>query len=193
MDNDMQSEVISNWGKKDSIKQTLLVGIHGMPEFKHDEKIYYLGEFKENVLRVLSKQQVSEAGIYPEILQALDDERGKKMIIDGSIDILFTEKYKKLASRVNKPYTVRNNPEFKGTTGLLVVSDDAVDRLEITVKERSLRLKELGIDSVLINAVGKKICKECWEKIIEADPTESANYQELTFLDRISGERCPGH
>lgn len=193
MDKDIQSEVISTWAKKDSLEQALMVGIHGVTEFKHDEKVYYLGEFKENVLRLLSQQQVAEVAIYPEVIEALRDKRATKMIIDGKIGITFVEKYKKLAGKVNKPYTVRSDPEFKGTTGLLVISDEAVDVQVITVEDRSLRLKGLGVPSALINSVGKKVCKECLEQILAADPKEAVNYHELTFLDRISGENCPVH
>lgn len=193
MDKDIQSETISTWAEKDNIEKALIVGMHGIAEFKHDEKIGYLGEFKENVIRLLSKKQVAEATIYPEIIRALKDKRATKVIIDGSINIRFTEKYKKLAQEMNKSYTLRNDPEFKGSTGLIVVSDEAVDILVITVEDRSLRLKRLGMSSALINSVGKKVCKKCLEQIRKVDSTEVSNYDELTFLDRIGGECCPAH
>lgn len=193
MDKEIQSDFISNWAKKDNIEQALMTGIHGVVEFKHDEKIYYLGEFKENVLRLLSQQQVAEAAIYPEVIDALQDKRAKKMIIDGNINISFIEKYKKIAGKVNKPYTVRSDPEFKGATGLLVISDEAVDIQVITVEDRNQRLKGLGVPSDLIKSVGKKVCKDCLEQILEVDPKEVVNYHELTFLDRIGGEKCPAH
>jgi len=193
MGKDIQSEVISTWAQKDKIEQALMAGIHGITEFKHDEKVYYLGEFKENVLRLLSQQQVTEAAIYPEISEALQDKRATKMIINGSIGISFIEKYKKLAGKVKKPYIVRNDPEFKQSTGLLVITGEAVDSQVITVEDRSLRLKGLGVPFALINAVGKKVCEECLAQILKADPKEAANYHELTFLDRIGGESCPAH
>lgn len=193
MDKDIQSDVISTWAQKDNLEQALLVGIYGVTEFKHDEKVYYLGEFKENVLRLLSQEQVGEVAIYPEVMEALQDKRATKMIINGKMGSTFIEKYKKLAGKVNKPYTVRNDPEFKGTTGLLVISNEAVDLQVITVEDRKLRLKGLGLPSALINSAGKKVCKECLEQILEVDPKEVVNYQELTFLDRIGGENCPAH
>lgn len=189
----MQSEAISAWGQKGDIEKALMVGIHGVTEFKHDEKVYYLGEFKENMIIQLSQKQVAQAAIYPEVIRALKDKRATKMIIDGSMSSRYIEKYKKLATKMNKPYIVRSDPEFKGATGLLVISDEAVERQVITVEDRSVRLKRLGMSSALINAVGKKICKKCFEQILKIDPKESPNYNELTFLDRIGGERCPAH
>lgn len=193
MDKDIQSDVISTWTQKDNLEQALMAGIHGVVEFKHDEKVYYLGGFKENVLMLLSQQQVAEVAIYPEVIEALQDKRATKMIINGNINISFIEKYKKIAEKMNKPYTVRSDPEFKGTTGLLVVSDEAIDIQVVTVQDRSQRLKGLGLSSTLINLVGKKVCKECLKQIVEADPKEAVNYHELTFLDRIGGESCPAH
>ncbi len=193
MDEEIRSKNISNWAQKSNLEKTLMVGMNGIIEFKHDEKMHYLGEFKENVIRLLSQKQVAEVVIYSEIIQALKDTRATKMIINGSISSRFTEKYKKLARKLNKPTTVRNDTDFKGDTGLIVISDEAVDIEVITVEERSVRLKRLGMSSALINAVGKKVCKKCLEEIIKVNPQEKSDYQELTFLDRIVGERCPVH
>jgi uncharacterized protein YueI len=193
MDEGIRSEAISAWGQKDRLEKALMVGMQGVTEFKHDEKVYYLGEFKENVIRLLSKTQVSEAAIYPEIIQALKDKRATKMMMDGSIRLCFIEKYKKLAKKMNKPCIVRSDPEFKGSTGLMVISDDVVDMPVITVEERSVQLKRLGMSSALINSVGKKVCKKCLEQILKVAPQEASNYNELTILDRIGGDRCPVH
>lgn len=193
MDKEIQSETISAWAQKNDLEKALAIGMHGAVKFKHDEKIYYLGEFKENVLRLLSQKQVTEAIVYPEITSALKDKRAAKMIINGSIDVRYIEKYKKLAINMNKPYTVRNDPEFKGATGIVVISDEAADIQDIAVEDRSVRLQKLGMSPALINSVGKKVCKECLEQIQKADPSEASNYDELTFLDRISGESCPAH
>ena len=193
MDKDIQLEAISAWAQKDKVEQALMAGMYGITELKHDEKIYYLGEFKENVIRLLSKKQVAEDLIYPEVIEALHDKRATKMIIDGSINSRFIEKYKKISRKINKPTTVRSDPEFKGETGLMVISDDAVDVLNITVEERSVRLNRLGMSPALIQAVGKKVCKKCLEQIQKIDPKEVANYNELTFLNRIVGEQCPVH
>ncbi|AET68636.1 Protein of unknown function (DUF1694) [Desulfosporosinus orientis DSM 765] len=39
--------------------------------WKHDEKILYLGEFRERIIRRLTKKQIAETFIYPEIKEAL--------------------------------------------------------------------------------------------------------------------------
>lgn len=193
MNQDTKLEGANSWVEKDNLEQALLVGIHGAPEIKHDEKIYFLGEFKERVIRRLSIKQVSETGVYPEIIQALKDSRAKKLIINGILSSSFTGKYRELAMEMNKQYTVRNDSEFKGETGLVIVSDEAVNEQEIDVEEREIRLSRLGAPLLLIQAAGKKICDECFSKITEIDAHELVNYQELTWIDRLGGDTCPAH
>jgi uncharacterized protein YueI len=193
IDNLEQSKGISNWTKKDKVEQALLAGAHGTPELKHDEKVRYLGEFRERILKRLTKEQVAEKAIYPEILQALKDQRADKLIINGSIDYSFITKYKDLAIRLNKASTVRSDPEFKGDTGLIVISDAAVDVQDINAEDRASRLSGLGVSPALIEAAGKKVCKECLSKIAEADPNELLNYHKMTWIDRLGGDRCPVH
>ena len=175
------------------LEQTLMVGMHGIPEVKRDEKIYFLGEFKERIMKKLTINQVSETAIYPEVFQVLKNVKETKMIINGNFDNLFTKKYRELAIKANKPCMVRSDSAFKGDTGLLIVSDKAVSEEEINVEEREIRLSRLGIPLLLIQAAGEKICESCFEKITKADENELLNYDELTWMDRLGGDRCPAH
>lgn len=185
-----QSEAISKWINKSEQEKILSNSMHGSPELKYDEKIHYLGEFKERVIRFLTKKQIEEHSIYPEIIDALKDKRSVKMIINGSIASYFSGKYENLARELGKPCKVISNPKFKGEVGLVIVGDDAVDIEEINVIDRETRLSKLGLPKALINAAGKKICSHCLEKVIYADPNEAINYKKLTRLDRFLGDSC---
>lgn len=193
IDSQDQSKDISRMVQKDKVEQALLVGLHGAPELKYDEKVQYLGEFRERIIKKLTTEQVREKGIYPEILQALKDPRADKLIINGNVDYRVTEKYKSLAVRCKKISTVRSDPSFQGDTGLIVISDEAVDIQDIEVEDRSSRLSRLGIPPAIIAATGQKICKDCMEQIAKADENETINYRQLTWIDRLTGDTCPGH
>ena len=117
-------------------EQRLTIGIQGVPESKREEKQVYLGEFRERVIRILSKKQVAQRFIYPEIIQALNHKQSSKMLINGELWDDLTNKYIALAKKVKKPYTMIHDPELKGETGLVVVSDDAVDIEDIEVENR---------------------------------------------------------
>lgn len=120
----------------ESPEERLAVGMYGAPELKQDEKSLYLGEFRERIIRILSKKQVAQRFIYPEIIEALSHKQSSRMLINGELSDQFTDKYIALAREVSKPYTVIHDPELKGDTGLVVVSDKAVDIDYIEVKNR---------------------------------------------------------
>ncbi len=190
MVSDMQREQVGSLVHKDLLDKALEVGMHGAPEIKHDEKMHYLGEFRERVIRLLTKEQVAEPGVYPEIVESLKDQRATKMIICGDINYRLVEKYRRLAARINKTCIVIHDPEMKGNTGLVVVSDDAVDIADIAVPDRKTRLATLGVPEAIAGAAGEKVCDMCYKKITEADPGEAINYSRLTLADCFWGEHC---
>lgn len=191
METDVQKEAISTWLNKGELEKALSMGLHRAPELRQDEKRHHLGEFKERVIKLLSRKQVAEPGIYPEVVKALEDKRAVKMVINGNIDFRLTEKYRKLAEETGKKVTIISDPEFKEDTGLVIVSDDAVDVEDILVQDRGTRLKKMGVPEEIINSAGKKVCERCLEKILKADPDETINYQKIAFADRFWGEHCP--
>lgn len=176
--------------EKSELEKTLITGFYGAPQLKPEERKQYLGEFRERIIKLLTKKQVMEQVIYSEILEALKDKRAVKLIINGEIDSCFTDKYEKMAEDLQKPCTILHDPDLKGETGLIVVSNDAVDIEDIQVENRETKLKKLGIPPELIHAAGKKICKNCFDKIVKADPNEAKNYQLITLKDRFWGEQC---
>lgn len=123
MENDIEAEALHNWASKGQLEQRL----SGTPELRKEEKRYFLGEFEERVLKVLTRRQVAQSFIYPEIKEALEDERTKRVLLDGELSFEFIKKYIKLAQQLHKPYTLINDPKLKGEIGLAVVSEKAVD------------------------------------------------------------------
>jgi len=186
----MEQNFENSWAGKSDLEKTMWVELFGPPEIKREEKRRYLGEFRERVIKLLSKKQVKEPAVYPEIKKALQDKRATGVLISGDIDFRYAEKYEKLASEAGKRHSIIHDPEFKGDTGLVVISDHAVDVEDIMVRDREERLKELGVPPGLIKSAGKKVCAECYEKVIKADPGESMNYSKMEFADRMLGDKC---
>ena len=133
-DDDNQRSEIGTLSKKSRLEQALSIGAHSVPEFKKEEKMLFLGEFRERVIRKLSKKQVANSLVFPEIKEALKDKRTIKMLINGDLSFKFTDKYIKLAKEVGKPFTTIHNPELKGDTGLVIISDQATDTQNIDVQ-----------------------------------------------------------
>ncbi|TYO97213.1 YueI family protein [Desulfallas thermosapovorans] len=190
MDSDIHQEAISEWTKRDELYKELSIGYHGVPEIRHAEKVHYLGEFRERVIRLLTKAQVAEPAVYPEIVESLKDRRATKVVASGDINDHAVEKYRLLAGKMGKAFTVVHDPALQGNAGLVVVSNDAVDIEDIEVPDRKTRLAGLGIPFSLANAAGKKVCDKCYKKITGASPEEAVNYSVLTLTDRFWGDHC---
>ncbi|HZK83099.1 MAG TPA: YueI family protein [Desulfosporosinus sp.] len=133
VNNDIQRDQIGSLSKKSRLEQALTIGVDRVPEIKREEKMLFLGEFRERVIRKLSKKQVANPSIFPEIKEALKDKRTLRMLINGDLSYKFTEKYIKLAKEVGKPFTTIHNSELKGDTGLVVISDQAIDIQNIDI------------------------------------------------------------
>lgn len=188
-----ERETAQIWENKTELEQTFCVGLHGAPDLKGEEKIQYLGVFREQVIAVLSLSQIREAAIYPEIIHALNDKRSAKMIINGNVTKNHAKKYHALAQKMRKTYTVVYDTCHETTTGLVIASNEAVDIAKVEIEDRRTRLHKLGLPDAMINAAGQKICSDCLEKILQHDPEESINYQTLSWLDQLLGEHCPAH
>lgn len=133
INNDIQRHQIASLSKKSRLEQALTIGVDRVPEIKREEKMLFLGEFRERVIRKLSKKQVANPSIFPEIQEALKDKRTIRMLINGDLSYKFTKKYIKLAKEVGKPFTTIHNSELKGDTGLVVISDQAIDIQNIDI------------------------------------------------------------
>ncbi|HHV65336.1 MAG TPA: YueI family protein [Peptococcaceae bacterium] len=135
MDKDLQKDAIKEFANKTELERTIAVGIHGPPELKAEEKNHHLGEFRERILIALTKAQVMNNKIYPEIEETLNDRRAAKMLINGDIAYKYRGKYQKLAAQKGKSYTVVHDPNLEGNIGLIIVSDRAVDKENIFVTD----------------------------------------------------------
>lgn len=187
------SKITGSWNNKSELEKTIAAGVYGAPELKPDEKSAFLGEFKERVLRALTKAQVEENTVYVEIVLALQDKRAARLIYSGDIDYRYVDKYVKLSRKYGKPYTIRHDQKYKSDIGLLVASNEAVDAGAVVAVNREERLTGLGLPLPVIKAAPGKVCDECYALIEQAAPEELMNYERLTFFDRLAGEKCPAH
>ncbi|MGL5514623.1 MAG: YueI family protein [Sporomusa sp.] len=186
-------DVAQVWNKKDKLEQTLAAGMHGAPEIKKAEKRTFLGVFRERVIIYLTQDQVKEAALYPEIIEAFQHPKFAKLLINGATGRQFTAKYQKLAQKMQKTYSIIADAHYAEAAGLVAASNDAVDVETIAVQDRLSRLQKQGASVRLIGAAGKKVCSSCLSAIVAIDPREKVNYSQLTWLDRLTGERCPAH
>ncbi|MGM0471950.1 MAG: YueI family protein [Bacillota bacterium] len=187
---EIRQEAIKEQQSKSKLEQTVAAGMHGDFEFKKGEKQRFLGEFRERVIKVLTFDQISEPGVYPEILTAIKDSEAQKLIISQQADLEAAQEYIDLAREVGVSFKKVNSAEFKGDYGLVVVSDQAVNYQSIEVQPKTEKFKELGLPVELVNQAGDKICADCYEQLSQAAPEELINYEKLGFFDKLIGMSC---
>lgn len=175
---------------KSKLEERVTHGIYGAPELKKEERSRYLGQFRERVLIALTVAQVEEPGVYAEVMDALRDPRARMLILRRDVQLDRASDYIELALEQQIAFKRVDEPGFKGSIGLVVVANDAVDVPEVQIPDRRLRLLELGFSEKLIDSVGKKLCAKCWEKLATLYPQELVNYRRITWVDILLGEHC---
>lgn len=133
MESDIKTDALHTLANMSKLEQKIAIGTAANPGWKTDETVFYLGELRERVLRRLTIKQVSHTFIYPEIQAALNHIHFSRMLINGNLSDQFTDKYIALALQFSKSYTVVEDPHFEGDTGLIVISDEAVNVEDIDV------------------------------------------------------------
>ncbi|GAB6099481.1 hypothetical protein JCM16358_13600 [Halanaerocella petrolearia] len=191
-DQDIQQEAIKGQQQKSKLEQQVTAGLHGGFELKKGEKNRFLGEYRERVLVALTSKQVEEEGNYPQVVDSMNDSAATKLIINRQVDREAAKEYIKLAREAGLSFKKVESPDFTGDIALVVVSDHAVNRKDISVKSRENYLLEQGIPQELISAKGEKVCGECYQLLQEKAPQELDNYQQLSWFDKLFGAQCPG-
>ncbi|WP_156299253.1 DUF1694 domain-containing protein [Streptobacillus canis] len=157
------------------------------------EKNRYLGEYKERVITALTKEELEEKFVYPEVMKALRKKIASRMIISRDVDLCKLKKYINLAKEMKIPCKMVDGLNYTGDVGLVVVSEDEVknrpeDPVSLSFKERIL---EAGLDIVFYQAMGKKISKKYYEEIKEKLPELAEFYEPMGFFDKLTGTICP--
>ncbi|MTI93991.1 MAG: DUF1694 domain-containing protein [Firmicutes bacterium] len=178
------------FSSKDPLEQTLLVGMHGTPELKKEERRRFLGQFRERVIKALTFDQISEPGTYPEVEAAIADPAAAKLIISRRADIKAAAEYIRLARQHQLSFTTVDSSDLAGPVGLVVAAESAVDREQVLVPSRVERLEQLGLPRALIDAKGQPVCKKCIQLLREKAPEELSNYRTYNLLDKLSGKKC---
>ncbi|CAM3096096.1 DUF1694 domain-containing protein [Streptobacillus felis] len=157
------------------------------------EKNRYLGEYRERVITALTKQELEEKFVYPEVMKALKKKIASKMIVSRDVDLSKLKKYITLAKQMKIPCKMVDGLSYTGEVGLVVISDDEVknkldDPVVLSFKERIINA---GLDVVYYQAMGKKISKKYYEIIKEKLPELVEFYEPMGFFDKITGTICP--
>lgn len=156
------------------------------------ERNQFLGIYKERVLVALTEEEVKEKLIYPEVKKALEKVVATKMVLTRRVDMKYLKKYINLANMYKVDCKIVDGLSYVGNISLVVSADDAVDiKRNPIVKSRLEIIKDRGMPLAYYDALGKKVSKRYLKIIKKLLPELLDQYKELTFFDKLCGEKCP--
>ncbi|WP_277287223.1 DUF1694 domain-containing protein [Sneathia sanguinegens] len=156
------------------------------------ERNQFLGIYKERVLVALTEEEVKERLIYPEVKKALEKVVATKMVLTRRVDMKYLKKYINLANMYKVDCKIVDGLSYVGNISLVVSADDAVDiKRNPIVKSRLEIIKDRGMPLAYYDALGKKVSKRYLKIIKKLLPELLDQYKELTFFDKLCGEKCP--
>lgn len=158
------------------------------------EKGDYLGEFKENVIAALKKDQLEEDDIYPEIIEAMKEGDVSLLKMRRDVSLNRLKPYIRVAEELGVRYQLVDGLSYRGDIALVVVTKDALDNSEedVLIRDMDQDFIDAGLGEELSKARGKKICKECYKKIQEKLPEYLGDFRKMGILDKILGNKCSG-
>ena len=156
------------------------------------EKSFFLGEYKERVIAGLTKLQIIEDDVYPEILESIKDRRAAILKMSREVSIKKLRPYIKEAEKVKLRYEIVDGISYSGDVGLIVASGEALDEEpeNIIIRDMDQDFIDAGLGEIFSKNRGKKIDAECYEKVVKKLPQYANQFKKLNIIDRLLGRKC---
>ena len=157
------------------------------------ERTRYLGEFKERVIVALTKEQVAEDEIYIEVANAMENREATKMIFSREVPLEKIERYIKKAEEAQIQHKSVDGLLYFGDVGLIIAADDALKAPieDVFVKRIADKFSEKRLNPIYYQSFNKKICQFHLKGIKEEMQEYKDEYQEISFVDKLFGMKCP--
>ena len=157
------------------------------------ERTRYLGEFKERVIVALTKEQVAEDEIYIEVANAMKNREATKMIFSREVPLEKIERYIKKAEEAQIQHKSVDGLLYFGDVGLIIAADDALKAPieDVFVKSIADKFGEKRLNPIYYQSFNKKICQFHLKVIKEEMQEYKDEYQEISFVDKLFGMKCP--
>ncbi|MBT2657504.1 YueI family protein [Bacillus sp. ISL-18] len=119
--------------ERKTVEDVLQQGIYGPLETKPEERRKYLGTLRERIIVALTKNQVAETNIYPQVEQSMKEYPQAQLLLNGNMAYEELSKYVKLAAKNKLEHKIVTNKEHDTDIGLVLAMSTAIDKKEILV------------------------------------------------------------
>lgn len=122
--------------KKTTVEEVLQQGIYGPLETKPDERRKFLGTLRERIVVALTKSQVAETNVYPQVEKQIKERPKSHLFLNGNMSYETLSKYVKLATKYKIEHTLVTNKEHDSEIGLVLAMDHAIDKADIYITNK---------------------------------------------------------
>ncbi|ULT57443.1 YueI family protein [Neobacillus drentensis] len=122
--------------ERKTVEDVLQQGIYGPLETKPEERRKYLGTLRERIIVALTKNQVAETNIYPQVEQSMKEYPQAQLLLNGNMAYEELSKYVKLAAKNKLEHKIVTNKEHDTDIGLVLAMSTAIDKKEILVSPK---------------------------------------------------------
>ncbi|TWD95672.1 uncharacterized protein YueI [Neobacillus bataviensis] len=122
--------------ERKTVEDVLQQGIYGPLETKPEERRKYLGTLRERIIVALTKSQVAETKIYPQVEQFMKEYPKAQLFLNGNMAYEEISKYVKLASKNKMKHKIVTNKEHDTDIGLVLAMSVAIDKEDIFISQK---------------------------------------------------------
>ncbi|MCR2820321.1 YueI family protein [Lederbergia panacisoli] len=121
--------------KSSNVDDYLQKGMYGVKEIKPEERRKFLGTIRERIVVALTKSQVMEKGVYPEVIQLMKEHPKAVMLLNGDLDYSYLSDYIHKARSNHIQFSIVANKNYDTNIGLVLTYDYAIDKKEIYIQK----------------------------------------------------------
>lgn len=122
--------------ERKTVEDVLQQGIYGPLETKPEERRKYLGTLRERIIVALTKKQIAETSIYPQVEQSMKEYPQAHLLLNGNMAYEELSKYVKLAAKNKIEHKLVTNKEHDTEIGLVLAMNYAIDKAEISISHK---------------------------------------------------------
>lgn len=119
---------------KRNVEDYLTEGIYGAKQTKKSERKQFLGTIRERIVIALTIGQVMTDKGLNHLENAMKENTGAKLLLNGHVSYRFLKEEKILAKKYNIAYTVVTDEKSETDMGAVLAYDYAIDKGSILIK-----------------------------------------------------------
>ena len=156
------------------------------------EKNFFLGEYKERVLGALTKDQIIEDDIYPEILSLMENPKAFLLKLSRDVELKKLKPYIQYAEKIGLKNQLVDGINYFGNIGLVIVSKEALEEQadNLIIRDMDQDFIDAGFEEYVSKSRGKAICSRHYREIENKLPNYIHEFKKINLLGKLIGTKC---